>query len=319
MTANLITVFGGSGFLGRHTVRALARSGHRMRIGVRRPHTAHFLKPIGDVGQIELVQANIRDEASVARALEGADAVINLVGILSETRRQKFEAVHVEGAERVASLAKRAGVCQLVQISALGVNQPSESKYAQTKARGEAHVRKVFPSAVIMRPSIVFGPEDQFFNRFASLARMSLALPLIGGGHTMFQPVFVGDVAAAIASAVDDPSASGRTFELGGPSRYSFRELMEYILEETCRSRLLIPLPYAMASAAGFFLGLIPNPLLTMDQVQLLKHDNIISGADDSVGLLEDLGIRARSMETIVPTYLERFRRHGQFEESRVG
>ncbi len=319
MSAKLITVFGGSGFVGRHTVRALARAGYRIRIGVRRPHTAHFLKTIGDVGQIELVQANIRDDASVARALEGANAAINLVGILYETRRQKFEAVHVDGAVRVAKLAGQGGVRRLVQVSALGCDVHSASKYARTKARAEVHIRHIFPNAIVMRPSILFGPEDQFFNRFANLARISPALPLIGGGHTLFEPVFVGDVASAIANALEDSSANGRTFELGGPSRYTFRELMEFILRETGRARPLIPIPFSMASFMGFFLGLPPRPLLTVDQVRLLRQDNMVTRQDPDIGVLEDLNVKAIAVEAIVPRYLKHFRRHGQFEESRVG
>src|SRR5947207_1795316 len=229
----LVTVFGGSGFVGRYTVRALARAGHRIRVGVRYPHLANFLLPMAHVGQIQIVRTDIADRASVALALKGADAAVNLVGILSETRRQKFQTLHADAAETIAQTACAEGARALVQVSAIGADTQSEAVYARTKAEGEARVREAFPAATILRPSVVFGPEDQFFNRFAALARISPLLPLIGGGHTRFQPVYVCDVAAAILRCVEDASTAGRTYELGGPRIYTFRELMRLALAET--------------------------------------------------------------------------------------
>ena len=315
MTSQLVTVFGGSGFVGRHTVRALARAGYRVRVAVRRPHTAHFLRPLGDVGQVELVQANIRDDNSVMSALDGADIAINLVGILYASGKQSFAAIQAEGPARIARLAKTAGVGQMIHLSAIGASPTAKAKYAKTKALGEQGVRNAFPEAVILRPSIVFGPEDDFFNRFAGLARFLPFLPLIGGGQTRFQPVFVGDVAEAILSAIQTPKAQSRTFELGGPCVYTFKELLQYILDVTERKRLLIPLPFGLAKFEAFFLGLLPSPLLTMDQVELLKTDNVVGLENDpDIGTIEDLSVEVETVESIVPTYLYRFRAHGQYE-----
>ena len=300
----LITVFGGSGFIGRYVVQRLAARGERIRVAIRRPVEAEFLRPLGDVGQVVPWQANVRDERSVAAAVAGADAVVNLVGLLYETGRQSFDAVHAEGAMRVARAAAGAGVKHLVHLSAIGADLESSAAYARTKAQGEAGVRAAFPHAVILRPSIVFGPEDQFFNRFASLARVLPVLPLIGGGHTRFQPVYAGDVALAVVAALS--GAEQPVYELGGPRLYSFRELMEYILQVIERHRLLLPLPFAVARFEAFFLELLPKPLLTRDQVELLRHDNVVaSGMPD----LAALGIEATAVDAIVPTYLRRFRR----------
>ncbi len=318
MTVKLITIFGGSGFVGRNTVRALARAGYRLRVAVRWPHTAHFLRPMGDVGQIEIVQANIRNEDSVRRALDGADGVVNLVGILYQTRRQKFADIHDDGAERIARLARRSGVATFVHMSAIGADLNSRSRYGRSKAAGEAKVREVFPDATILRPSVIFGAEDDLFNRFAGLAQIAPALPLIGGGDTRFQPVFVGDVAAAVKKCIEQPSARGRVYELGGPSIYTFKELMTYMLDTIGRRRLLVPLPFGLATFMGFFLGLWPKPLLTMDQVALLKTDNVVGRGPQRVATFADLGIQPVAMDTVVPSYLRRFRRHGQFEESAI-
>ncbi len=318
MAVKLITIFGGSGFVGRNTVRALARAGYRLRVAVRRPHKAHFLRPMGDVGQIDIVQANIGNEDSVKRAVDGADGVVNLVGILYQTRRQKFAGVHDDGAERVARLARQSGVASFVHMSAIGANLKSRSRYAHSKAQGEAKVRNVFPEATILRPSVIFGAEDEFFNRFAGLAQISPALPLIGGGHTRFQPVFVGDVAAAVKTCLEDSLARGRVFELGGPSIYTFKELMIFMLETIERRRLLVPLPFDLAAFVGFFLGLWPKPLLTVDQVELLKTDTVVEQGSQQVATFADLGIQPVAMDIAVPSYLRRFRRHGQFEESPV-
>lgn len=311
MTNTLITVFGGTGFLGRHTVRALARAGFRVRVAVRYPNAGFFLLPMGHVGQIALFKCNVRNAKQVAAAVHGASGVVNLTGILYSRGRQNFNAVHVEGAAAIASAARAAGAGSLVHISSIGANSDAESSYAASKGEGEQRVREAFPDATILRPSIVFGPEDDFFNRFAALARILPILPLIGGGHTRFQPVFVGDVASAVLRALRDPSARGKTYELGGPTVYSFKELMQVILRETCRKRLLLPVPFSVATFQAFFLQFLPKPLLTPDQVTLLKSDNIVAAPDT----LASLGIEPTSVEAEVPTYLSRFRPKGQYDE----
>ena len=309
MESKLVTIFGGSGFLGRHTVRALAKAGWRIRVAVRYPNQAFFLKPAGTVGQIAPLKCDITDPDQVAAAVHGADAVVNLCGLLVP-RGQDFEEVHFDGAQNIAEAAARAGVKALVHVSAIGADTESHSHYAQTKAAGESKVRAAFPAATILRPSIVFGPEDDFFNRFASLARFVPALPLIGGGKTRFQPVFVGDVAAAIAAALDSEAARGRSYELGGPTVYSFKELMQIVCRETGRKRLLVPLPFGLALFKSFFLQMMPKPLLTPDQVRLLQHDNVVS---PTALTLADLGITPNSVEAEVPSYLWRFRTKGEF------
>lgn len=320
MSANvdrLVTVFGGSGFIGRHTVRALARRGYRIRVAVRRPDLAFHLQPLGTVGQIHAVQANLRFPDSIARAADGADAVVNLVGILHESGRNSFEAVQSFGAAAIARAATGAGASSLIQVSAIGADANSDAAYARTKAAGEASVRGAFPDAIVLRPSIVFGPEDDFFNRFAAMARLAPALPLVGGGETKFQPVFVGDVAEAIARGVDGTLKSGATYELGGPEVKSFRELLEYVLKVTHRTRLLAPLPFPLASFMARFLQYIPNPPLTPDQVTMLKVDNVVSKAAIDAGLtLEGMGIEPTAMKAIVPTYLWRFRASGEFDKA---
>ena len=308
MDSRQVTIFGGAGFVGRHTVRALAKAGWRIRVACRHPNMGFFLKPLGTVGQIALVKCDIADAAQVAAAVQGSDAVINLVGLLYGN----FEAAHVAGAEHVAKAAAAAGVKALVQISAIGADAESPSRYAQTKAEGERRVRAAFAAATILRPSIIFGPEDGFFNKFAGLARFTPVLPLIGGGKTRFQPVFVGDVAAAIVAALDSEAAQGRTYELGGPTIYSFRDLMQIVLDVTGRKRALVPLPFALASLKAFFLQLMPKPLLTPDQVTLLKSDNVVSPT--ALGLA-DLGIVPTTVEAEVPSYLWRFRAKGEYAE----
>lgn len=313
---DLVTVFGGSGFVGAQVVRALAKQGWRVRVAVRQPHLAYKMRLLGDVGQIEVVQANIRNEASIRRAVEGAHAVVNAVGVLYETGRQKFQSIHAMGARNVAAVAREAGVERLVQISALGADPESGAKYARTKAMGEDAVREAFRGAVIVRPSVVFGPDDNFFNRFGELAMISPVLPLIGGGDGKLQPVFVGDVAKAIVACVTDPACAGQTYELGGPRAYSFRELMELVLAETGRKRFLVPLPFPVAALMGKafeFLALTPwAPPLTEDQVELLKSDNVVSGTQPG---LAELGIEATAVEGIVPAYLYRFRKGGQYAD----
>ena len=310
-SSKLVTIFGASGFLGRHIVRALANDGWRVRAAVRHPNTAHFLKPMGRVGQIQLLKTNVTDDAAVDAALRGADAAINLVGILAESGAQRFGALHADAAMRIARLAGRHGVARLLHVSALGADADSPSIYARTKAQGEERVRSAFPGATIFRPSVVFGPEDDFFNRFAWLARMSPVLPLIGGGHMRFQPVYVGDVAIAARAVLNDPRAAGKTYELVGPEVMTMKEVMQLVLKQTHRKRLLVPVPFALARMKAAVLGLFPKPLLTLDQVRLLQQDNVVS---DGALTLRDLGIVPTAAEAILPSYLWRFRKTGQFE-----
>jgi NADH dehydrogenase len=311
----LVTIFGGSGFLGRHVVRALAKVGYRIRIAVRRPDLAGHLQPLGRVGQIHAVQANLRYPGSVEAVVRDADVVINLVGILFERRRQRFDAVHAFGAETVA-LAATAFGSRMVHVSAIGADDQAPSHYARSKASGEKLVLAAAPSAVILRPSILFGPEDEFFNKFAAIARMSPALPLIGGGHTLFQPVFAGDVASAIVAAIESRAEAGKIYELGGPEVKSFKQLMQFMLARIERRRLLITIPFALAKFQASFLQFMPTPLLTPDQVELLRRDNVVSESAESEGrTLEALGIDPIAMAAIVPTYLWRFRKAGQFTD----
>ena len=309
----LITVYGGSGFLGRHVVRALAKRHYRIRVAVRRPELAGHLQPLGRVGQINAVQCNLRNAASVEAAARDAHVLINLVGILFERGKQRFNTVHSYGAEQVA-LAANAHGARLVHVSAIGADENSPSLYARSKAAGEKLVLAAQPSAVIMRPSILFGPEDDFFNRFAALARLSPFLPLIGGGATRFQPVFAGDVAAAIAEAVDGKAVAGRVYELGGPEVRTFKELMQFVLRTIERKRLLLPIPFFAAKMQASILQFAPKPLLTPDQVELLRVDNVVSDAAIAARhTLEALGIDPEPIEAIVPSYLWRFRKTGQF------
>jgi uncharacterized protein YbjT (DUF2867 family) len=315
----LVTVFGGSGFLGRHVVRALAKLGYRIRVAVRRPELAGFLQPLGRVGQVHAVQANLRYPASVEAAARSADVVVNLVGILFERGPQRFDAVQAVGAEAVARAAAAVGA-RMVHISAIAADERSPSHYARSKAMGEKLVLAAAPSAVILRPSVVFGPEDDFFNKFAAIARLSPALPLIGGGHTLFQPVFAGDVASAVVAAIEDRAKEGQIYELGGPEVHSFKELMQFMLATIDRRRLLLPIPFGLAKLKAAFLQLMPKPLLTPDQVELLRRDAIVSeGAKREGRTLEALGIDPVAMATIVPLYLWRFRKAGQFQGTAVG
>ncbi len=311
----IVTVFGGSGFLGRYVVQALARRGYRVRAAVRRPDLAGHLQTHGVVGQIHAVQANVRNRESIERAVAGSHAVINLVGILFQSGKQKFDVVQGEAPGWIAAAAKEAGAQRMVQMSAIGADPESPAAYGRTKARGEARAREAFEETVVFRPSIVFGPEDDFFNRFAEMARFLPALPLIGGGHTLFQPVFVADVAEAVARAVDGDIERGTTYELGGPEIKSFKELLELMFEITHRKRLLLPLPVAFAKMQASVFQLLPQPPLTVDQVKLLERDNIVSEAAIKDGrTLDGLGIEARALATVLPSYLWRFRPSGQFQ-----
>jgi uncharacterized protein YbjT (DUF2867 family) len=310
----LITIIGGSGFLGRHIVRALANRGYRIRVACRRPDLAGHLQPLGTPGQIMPVQANVRFPASVAAACEGSFAVINLTGVLTPTGAQSFDAVHAFGAESAARAARAAKARVFIHMSAIGASDQSPSSYARSKADGEARARANFPGATILRASIVFGPEDDFFNRFANLARFLPALPLIGGGATKFAPVFVGDVAEAVARLIDRGEPDGRVFELGGPEELSFRQLLQFTLEAIGRQRALVSVPWKVARLQGIVMGLLPKPLITADQVELLKSDNVVSPeARRDRRTLEGLGITPTGIEAVVPSYLYRFRKAGQF------
>ncbi len=314
----LIALIGGSGFVGRHVARALARRGYRIRVACRRPDLAGHVQPLGTPGQVMPVQANVRYPASLAAACDGAYAVINLTGVLYSSGAQGFDAIHVFGAEASAKAARAAKARLFIQMSALGASPHSSSGYAKSKAEGEMRAKASFPGAIIIRPSIIFGPEDSFFNRFAALSRFAPALPLIGGGSTKFAPVFVGDVAEAFARLVDRGEASGRTYELAGPEVLTFKQLMEFTLETVGRKRLLIPVPWAVARLQGLILGLLPKPLLTADQVELLRTDNVVSEqAAQETRTLQGLGIVPAGIEGIVPTYLYRYRKAGQFTAPR--
>jgi uncharacterized protein YbjT (DUF2867 family) len=315
----LVTVFGGSGFLGRHVVRALCKRGYRIRVAVRRPDLAFHLQPLGRVGQIHAVPANLRYPGSVEAAARDADIVINLVGILYERGRQRFEPVHAFGAETVA-LAAAAFGARLIHVSAIGADPDAPAQYARTKAMGEKLALAAMPSATILRPSLLFGPEDDFFNKFAALARIAPALPLVDGGQTRFQPVFAGDVAAAILATIDRPQTGGAIYELGGLEVMNFQELMQFVLATIERRRLLVPIPFGLARFMAYFLELPTKllgikPLLTRDQVELLLRDNIVSEEAKGAGrTLAGLGIEPATMRSIVPTYLWRFRKSGQFK-----
>ncbi len=311
----LVTVFGGSGFVGRHVVRALARRGYRIRVAVRRPDLAFHLQPLGNVGQISFTQANLRYRASIDAAVQGADYVVNCVGILFESGRNSFDAVQEFGARAVAEAARAAGA-KLTHVSAIGADADSPSSYASTKGKAEAAIFSILPDAVIMRPSIIFGQEDGFFNKFAGMAQRLPFLPLIGGGKTRFQPVHVEDVAEAIARSVDGKLARGKIYELGGKDVLTFRQCLETILEVIDRKRPFIPMPFAVASLIGSISSSIPfvKPALTSDQVKLLKVDNVVSDAAKAEGrTLEGMGINPVALTSILPTYLVRYRPHGQF------
>ncbi len=307
---SLVTIFGGSGFLGRYAVRALAKKGYRLRVAVRHPNLANYLLPMGHVGQIQIVKANVTKPESIEAALRGATAAVNLVGILHESWGQRFAALHARAAGNIARAAKTTGAHSFVHVSSAGVETNPLSAYARTKLKGERLVRKEFPEVTILRPSIVFGPEDNFFNRFAALALVSPVLPMIGGGKTRFQPVYVGDVAAAIETCVEDASTRGKTYELGGPAIYTFRELIQCVLRETGRKRLLVWEPFFLASLQAMFLQFLPNAPLTPDQVRLLKRNNVVAAGALT---LADLGIKPETLEAVLPSYLWRFRREGQY------
>ena len=310
MNGELVTIFGGSGFIGKTLVQHLAKAGYRIRVAVRRPNNALFVKPLGDLGQVHIAQANIRNKASVAAAIKDSDYVVNLVGILHESGAQSFQKVHVEGAALIAEVCSYAGVKKLVHLSAIGANAESSSKYACSKANGEVEVLKHFPNATIIRPSVVFGPDDTFFNKFAGIAKMFRVLPVICG-DTKFQPVYVGDVAKAIENIILGDDTAGNIYELGGPRIYSFRELMEMVNKVTHQNVALIPVPLQIAYFNAFFLGMLPNPMVTMDQLRLMEHDNVVG---ENMVDLAKLGINPTPVEAILPNYLVHYRPSGQFK-----
>lgn len=314
--SKLVTIYGGSGFVGRYVARRMAKAGWRVRVAVRRPNEAIFVKPYGVVGQVEPILCNIRDDASVRAAMQGADAVVNCVGILNNRGRNKFDAVHHEGAERIARIAAVEGVQRMVHLSAISADANSDSDYARSKALGEASVATHFPSATILRPSVIFGIEDKFFNKFAGMTTFSMVLPLVGGG-TKFQPVFVDDVAAAVEASLTGDAAQG-VYELGGPEVQTLKELVKFMLDEIQRRRLVVNLPFFAGRLMGFgfdmmqalSMGLIPNNILTRDQVRLLRHDSVVS---EGARGLRDLGIKPTPYESVAPDYLWRFRPSGEF------
>jgi uncharacterized protein YbjT (DUF2867 family) len=315
MKQHRAAILGGAGFIGRYVVKRLAGRGDVLTVGGRHAAAAKFLQLKGDVGQVGLVNIAIDEAALLPAFVAGNDAVVNLVGILHESGGQRFDIIHHVGPAHLARLAREAGVERFVQVSAIGADPRSSSAYARTKAAGEEAVRDAFPTATILRPSVVFGPEDQFFNRLAAVAMVSPVLPVIGGGETRFQPVYVGDVADAVVRVLDDSTTAGRTYELGGPKIYSLRALTELLLAEIRRKRLLVDIPFGLASLQARLMSLLPNPPLTPDQVEMLKRDSIVSAGALT---LATLGIAPTPVEAILPTYLDRFRRGGWYARERV-
>jgi len=306
----IIAIFGAGGFIGKHLIRDLTKLDYRIKIATRNPYLKGYLKPLGNPGQIELFKTNIFNEEEVKNVLRNCDLVINLVGILYETGKQKFDHIHSRFPYLLSNLCNELGIKNLVHISALGVKEKHNSLYMQSKLKGEKNIQDTFKSSVILRPSVVFGPEDKFFNTFASLAQFSPALPLVGGGKTKFAPIYVGDVAKAIVKALELNNSELKIYELGGPENYSFKELMEILLREIKKKRFLIPIPFSFAKFQSYFLQMMPNPLLTPDQVELLKHNNIVSGDHPT---LQDLGVTGTPIQSILSKYIYRFREGGQF------
>jgi NADH dehydrogenase len=309
----IIAIFGAGGFIGRHLMRHLTKLDYRIKVATRNVHTKGYLKPLGNPGQIELFKTNIFNQKEVERVLKNCNLVINLVGILHETRKQKFNHLHVQFPFLLSNLCNEFGIKNLVHVSALGIKEKHSSLYMQSKFEGEKAIQSNFKSSVILRPSVIFGPEDKFFNTFASLTQFLPFLPLIGGGKTKFSPVYVGDVAKAITKVLELNNSEPKIYELGGNKNYSFKELMEILLEEIKKKRLLIPIPFGFAKFQSYFLQMMPKPLLTPDQVELLKYNNVVSGDHPT---LKDLGISATPVESILPKYIYRFKSGGQFNKS---
>ena len=306
----IIAIFGAGGFLGKHLMRELTKLDYRVKVATRNPYLKGYLKPLGSPGQIELFKTNIFDQESVKQVLKNCDLAINLVGILYETRKQKFNQIHSQFPHLLSNLCNELGTKNLIHVSALGMKEKNTSQYMQSKLQGEKNIQDNFKPSVILRPSVVFGPEDKFFNTFASIAQFSPVLPLIGGGKTKFVPIYVGDVAKAVVKTLDLNNSEPEIYELGGPKNYSFKELMEILLIEIKKKRFLIPIPFGMAKFQSYFLQMMSNPLLTPDQVEMLKHNNIVSG---DYPTLKDLGVSGTPIHSILPKYIYRFRTGGQF------
>jgi uncharacterized protein YbjT (DUF2867 family) len=306
----IIAIFGGGGFLGKHLMRQLTKLDYRIKVATRNPHLKGYLKPLGNPGQIELFRTDILDAGDIKKILKNCDFVINLVGILYETRKQKFNKIHAQFPYLLSSLCNEMGIKRLVHISALGVKEKHPSKYIQSKLQGEKNILNNFSTSIILRPSVCFGSDDKFFNTFASIAQFFPALPLIGGGKTKFAPIYVGDVAKAIVKSLELNNTESKIYELGGPQNYSFRELMEILLIEIRKKRFLITIPFGIAKLQSYFLQIMPKPILTVDQVELLKHNSITSG---DYPVLKDLGIVGTSIQSVLPKYIYRFRTGGQF------
>ena len=306
----IICLFGGGGFLGKHLMRQLTRLDYRVKVATRNPYLKGYLKPLGDPGQIELFKINIFNSEDLKQVLKNCDFAINLVGILHETRKQKFSQIHSQFPYLLSNLCNEIGINNLIHVSALGIKEKHLSRYIQSKLQGEKNIQENFKPSVILRPSVIFGPEDKFLNTFASIAQFSPVLPLIGGGKTKFAPIYVGDVAKAIVKALDLNNSEPKIYELGGPENYSFKELMEILLTEIKKKRFLVPVPFGFAKFQSYFLQMMPNPLLTPDQVEMLKYNNIVSG---DYPTLKDLGITGTAIQSILPKYIYRFRTGGQF------
>jgi uncharacterized protein YbjT (DUF2867 family) len=317
MSIAQVTVFGGSGFIGRHIVRRLAQRGLRVRAAVRRPEWADFLRPMGDVGQIVPVQANLRYADSVLAAIAGSQAVINATGIQVQRGRQRFQSVHIDGVRNIANAAKRSGIERVIHISGLGAEgiDPSENAFVRSKIEGEKTLRETLPSATILRPSVVFGPEDRFINSMAVAVRMAPFMPAIGGDHTKFQPVYVGDVAAAVLACLDRPETAGQVFELGGPTVYTMRQIAELILQSMGREKRIVNLPFSLARLMGLVGQFLPKPPLTLDQAMLLEVDSVVRPGRQGFA---ELGLVPTAAEIILPTYLDRFRVGGRYSTHAV-
>ena len=305
-----IAIFGGGGFLGRHLIRELTKVNYRIKVATRNPYLKGYLRPLGNPGQIELMKTNIFSVEDLKQVLKNCDYVINLLGILYETRKQKFTQIHSQFPYLLGNLCNEFGIKNLIHVSALGVKEKHSSKYMQTKLQGEKNIQSVFKPTAILRPSLIFGPEDKFFNTFASFARISPAIPLIGGGKTKFAPVYCVDVGKAITKALELKNTKPKIYEISGPENYSFKELMEILLREIKKKRFLINIPFNIAKFQSYFLQMLPKPILTTDQVELLKYDNIPSGEYPN---LKDLGIEGKTISSILPQYIYRFKTYGQF------
>jgi len=306
----IIGIFGGGGFIGKHLMRELTRLDYRIKVATRNPYLKGYLKPLGNPGQIELFKTNILNPDDVKRVLNNCDLVINLVGILHQKKNNEFSQIHSEFPYLLANLCNEFRIKNLIHVSALGIKERHASKYIQSKLQGEKNIKETFKSSIILRPSVVFGPDDKFFNNFASIVQFSPVLPLIGGGKTKFAPIYVGDVAKAIVKSLELNISEPKIYELGGPENYSFKELMEILLTEIKKKRFLVPIPFGFAKFQSYFLQMMPNPLLTPDQVELLKHSNVVTGEFPT---LKDLGITGTHIQSILPKYIYRFRTGGQF------